>query len=366
MKELAFPLAVMLLLVLIEMLVLQRRQNVPWRDVVFNLNSGHVLMWHFRGLEILAFGALLTYFSVGWVGQWPIVYQWVFGFIAWDLCFYWMHRLHHTVPFLWNVHVVHHQGEHFNLSLGIRNSWYSSLSNFPFIAILAVLGLPLEIFVVVSSIHYAIQFYNHNGFVKNSGWLDKFLVTPKHHRVHHGMNKVYRDKNFGGTFLMWDKWFGSFQHELPDTPILYGTHKPAPSNNPFLASNLPFLSYFKLKQPSLKKDHSIVLPDGFVAIAGFTLFALVIYTIYHDASFSNVQRAAFFILIFGGTLAIGSMSDGRRWGLLAWASIAIISAILLLVQMHDALALVMTIILFLLGIDGLRRGIFLTRIHNSP
>ena len=82
MKELAFPLAVMLLLVLIEMLVLQRRQNVPWRDVVFNLNSGHVLMWHFRGLEILAFGALLTYFSVGWVGQWPIVYQWVFGFIA--------------------------------------------------------------------------------------------------------------------------------------------------------------------------------------------------------------------------------------------------------------------------------------------
>ena len=121
-----------------------------------------------------------------------------------------------------------------------------------------------------------------------------------------------------------------------------------------------------LKQPSLKKDHSIVLPDGFVAIAGFTLFALVIYTIYHDASFSNVQRAAFFILIFGGTLAIGSMSDGRRWGLLAWASIAIISAILLLVQMHDALALVMTIILFLLGIDGLRRGIFLTRIHNSP
>lgn len=89
--------------------------------------------------------------------------------LAWDFCFYWMHRLHLNFLF-YGQFGIHHEGEHFNLSLGIRNSWYSSLSNFPFIVGLAVLGLPVEIFVVVSSMHYTVQFYNHNGWVKRSGF----------------------------------------------------------------------------------------------------------------------------------------------------------------------------------------------------
>jgi len=126
----------------------------------------------FRGVEIFLFGVLLQHVNLHVVDQWPPVWQWIFAFIAWDFCFYWMHRLHHKIGVLWAVHVVHHQGEHFSLSLGSRNSWYSSLSNFPFIAVLAVLGVPLEIFVTVSSIHYSVQFYNHNGIIGKSGWLE--------------------------------------------------------------------------------------------------------------------------------------------------------------------------------------------------
>ena len=181
-KMLALSFLIMLAFVLAELLILKwvRKTPVPWKDVIFNLNSGHILMWVFRGVEVAAFALLLRHANLHIVDQWPVAAQWVLAFFAWDLCFYWMHRLHHKIPLLWAVHVVHHQGEHFNLSLGVRNSWYSSLTNFPFIAILAVLGVPLEIFLVVSSLHYTVQFYNHNALVNKSGILDKFMVTPSH------------------------------------------------------------------------------------------------------------------------------------------------------------------------------------------
>lgn len=75
---------------------------------------------------------------------------------------------------------------------------------------LALLGIPVEVFVTVSSIHYFIQFYNHNHLVKRSGWLEHVLITPSHHRVHHGMNDPYLDKNFGGTFVFGIKYLGLF------------------------------------------------------------------------------------------------------------------------------------------------------------
>src|SRR5699024_3092268 len=113
------------------------------------------------------------------------------------------------LPLLWAVHVVHHQGEHFNLSLGIRNSWYSSLSDLPFIIGLAVIGVPLPVFIIVSSMHYGIQFYNHNGLMGEFDWLKRFIVTPSYHRIHHAMAPVYRNRNFAGTFVFWDRLFGT-------------------------------------------------------------------------------------------------------------------------------------------------------------
>lgn len=362
MNVFALTFVLMLALVLAELCILKfaRGQAVPWKEVVFNLNSGHILMWVFRGVEVLAFGLVLKHLSLGWVTQWPTALQWLFAFIAWDFCFYWMHRLHHKLPLFWAVHVVHHQGEHFGLSLGIRNSWYSSLTNFPFIAGLAVLGVPLEIFVAVSSFHYGVQFYNHNALVGKSGVLDRFLVTPSNHRVHHGTDPVYIDRNFGGTFLIWDKIFGTYQAERDDIPMRYGVTANAggaPSHNPLWASNAGAFHWLRARFPALAQRATLVVPPIYIGIAGVLLFGGVIYYVNHELAWASAPRIALFGGIFGGTLAIGGMSDDKRWGVIAWVLVAL--TLPLLFSLHGGLAdpwaIALLAALALHGLDGARR-----------
>jgi len=142
--NLALGTGLMLLMVIIELLILKfyKKEEIPWKDVVFNLNSGHILMWILRGAELAVFYFFLHNYSLNLFTSWSFIPIWVFTFVAWDFCFYWLHRLHHKVKLFWMVHVVHHEGEEFNLSLGIRNSWYSSVTSIPFFIILAILGVP--------------------------------------------------------------------------------------------------------------------------------------------------------------------------------------------------------------------------------
>lgn len=134
MSDLLFPIISMVLLVLAEAGVLQftGRQKVDWLDVIFNINSGHMMLWLFRCLEVLCYGLVVNHFSLGLFDNVPVILLWLFTILAWDFGFYWLHRWHHEMRPLWAVHVVHHQGEHYNLSLGVRNSWYSSLTSIPF------------------------------------------------------------------------------------------------------------------------------------------------------------------------------------------------------------------------------------------
>lgn len=134
MSDLALPIVFMLFIVVAEAVALQwgRREPVNWHDLVFNLNSGHIMLWLFRGLEITCYGYVAAHFSPGLLDARPPLLMWLFALLAWDFGFYWLHRLHHRFRVLWAVHVVHHRGEHFNLSLGVRNSWYSSLTSIPF------------------------------------------------------------------------------------------------------------------------------------------------------------------------------------------------------------------------------------------
>lgn len=362
MTAFALSFALMLALILVELLVLKlaRDQTVPWKEVVFNLNSGHILLWVFRGVEILAFGLVLRHLSIDWVGEWPLIWQWTFAFIAWDFCFYWMHRLHHKLRPLWAIHVVHHQGEHFGLSLGVRNSWYSSLTNFPFVAVLAVLGVPLEIFVAVSSFHYGVQFYNHNALVRTSGFLDRILVTPSNHRVHHGIDPLYIDRNFGGTFLIWDKIFGSYQAERDDIPMRFGVAAGAggvPSHNPLWASNAGAFHWMRARIPALAQRKSLAVSGLYIGIAGVLLFGAVIYYVNHASSLAVAPRSALFTGIFWGTLTIGGMSDDKRWGLAGWALLTL--SMPALFALHGGLgnpwAVALLLLLALHGLDGIRR-----------
>lgn len=318
----------LLVFVVIELLAIRfvLKEEIPWREVVVNLNSGHILMWIGRGIEILAYHLVLSYASFGWVGEWPGWLQWVFGVFAWDFCFYWLHRLHHKIPLFWGVHEVHHQGEHFSLSLGIRNSWYSSITSIPFFMGLAIVGMPLEIFITVGSVHYFIQFYNHNRLVNKSGWLEHIFVTPSHHRVHHGTNPEYRDKNCGGTFVFWDKLFGTFQAERDDIQIEYGIRRKVETDNPFWVNTLPFLKLYakrmadKAHQPSKAAKK---LPKGrWVGLGGVLLFGLLLVYIRNEFVWEQGQLISLFALVFVATLANGGLADGHAWGWWLWVVVA--------------------------------------------
>lgn len=327
MSDLAIPIVIMLLMVTGEALILRwvRRQPVDWHDVAFNLNSGHIVLWLFRGLEVLCYGLVANYLSLGLLDNWPPLLLWAFAVIAWDFCFYWLHRLHHYFGVLWAVHVVHHQGEHFNLSLGVRNSWYSSLTSIPFFVALAVLGVPLQVFVTVSILHYSMQFFNHNALTPHLGILEKIFVTPSHHRVHHVKDRAYSDKNFGGTFIFWDKLFGTFA-QLPDTPYSYGIGGPRSSANPFWASNVPFLRTLRASLTA-SENNARSRVSGFSVFSGaLLLFTVVVGYIYQFGyGYSDISwpQLALFTLLMLGTVALGGMAEARAWGVPAWLLISL-------------------------------------------
>ena len=306
--------------VIIELLFMRysKKEAIPWKEVVTNINSGHILMWIFRSLAISAYQLSLHYFNLHIVDSWPRTTQWIFGFFAWDFCFYWSHRFHHLYPVLWAVHVVHHEGEHFNLSLGIRNSWYSSITSFPFFFILTILGVPLHIFVLVSGVHYFVQFYNHNHFVKKSGWLEYILITPSHHRVHHGKNDLYIDKNFGGTFVFWDKLFGSFQHERTDVPVQFGVQEPTGTMNTVLVNNIPFLKLLRGKKRSQNNLYSISNVTYFTVAGTFLLICLLLWFIYAEKTMVLIEKVMLFFIIFLGTIGNGIFCENRLLGFVVW------------------------------------------------
>jgi sterol desaturase/sphingolipid hydroxylase (fatty acid hydroxylase superfamily) len=348
--------SLLLLFVIIEILILYflKKEPIPWKEITINLNSGHILLWVFRGLEVSIYYYVFKYFSLNWVSSFPIWTKWLLAFILWDFCFYWLHRLHHFFKVLWGVHSVHHEGEHFSLSLGIRNSWYSSITSIPFFTIMALIGIPVDIFVVVSSIHYFIQFYNHNHLVKKSGWLEYVMVTPSHHRVHHGKNQPYFNKNFSGTFVIWDKIFNTFQEELDDQIVIFGVDNINTSYNPVVVNNTPFIKLFSNKYLNQTKSKNIEINiSNFILVSGaLLLFILFVFYIYFETQFKDQRTLVLFTMIFLGTIGNGLLSDGNKYGVLVW-SISAVAIPIILVFYFSPNILLFRVLLIISVIHGL-------------
>ena len=162
---------------------------------------------------------------------------WVIAFLFYDLCYYWMHRMSHEVKVLWASHVVHHQGEEFNLSTALRQTSSGWLWKWIFYIPMFMVGIPGEVFFTVAAINLLYQFWVHTEHIKTLGPLELIFITPSNHRIHHAQNPEYIDANYGGVFIVWDRIFGTYIPERDDLKPIYGTVKPLRSWNP-IWSNL--------------------------------------------------------------------------------------------------------------------------------
>lgn len=168
----------------------------------------------------------LTSVNAGWL-------TYVVAFIALDLAGYLVHALNHRVNFFWNAHIIHHSSEEFNLACALRQSISVFVKLFVILLLpAALLGVPPTVIAVVAPLHLFAQFWYHTRHIGKLGFLEKIIVTPSHHRVHHAINKEYIDKNYGQIFIFWDKMFGTFQEELKEVPAVYGITRPVQTWNP--------------------------------------------------------------------------------------------------------------------------------------
>jgi sterol desaturase/sphingolipid hydroxylase (fatty acid hydroxylase superfamily) len=157
---------------------------------------------------------------------------WVFAFVLYDLCYYWWHRLSHTVGFLWGAHIVHHQSEEFNLTTALRQPSTAFLNAWVFYIPLALCGVPLTVYLVVGVAQLLYQFWPHTRHIGKLGFLDRWIQTPSNHRVHHARNGPYLNKNYVGVFLIWDRLFGTYVEEDDAVPCDFGIVGQLHSHNP--------------------------------------------------------------------------------------------------------------------------------------
>ncbi|MBR9726383.1 sterol desaturase family protein [Shewanella intestini] len=155
--------------------------------------------------------------------------------IAQDFCYYWFHRASHRIRWMWAAHVVHHSSENMNLATAFRQSlMYPLAGMWVFWLPLVIIGFAPQWVVFVVLLNLGLQFFVHTQAVNKLGWLELLFNTPSHHRVHHGCNLQYIDKNYGGILIIWDKLFSTFAAEVE--PVKYGITKPINSVNPVVVS----------------------------------------------------------------------------------------------------------------------------------
>lgn len=148
------------------------------------------------------------------------VWVWIALLIAEDFCYYWFHRVHHESRFAWAAHINHHSSQHFNLAVALRQSWTTPFTGLAFWLALPLLGFHPLMILTQQAVSLIYQFWIHTQTIDRLGPLEWLFNTPSHHRVHHGTNEQYIDRNYGGIFIIWDRLFGTFEAE--DEKVRYG------------------------------------------------------------------------------------------------------------------------------------------------
>ena len=273
-------------------------------------------------------------------------WTWVIGLVAYDFLYYWHHRAGHRVALFWAAHVVHHQSEDYNLSTALRQTSSGWLVGWIFYLPMAIAGFPPLVFAVVALIDLLYQFWVHTEQVGRLGWFDRWFCAPSNHRVHHAVNDVYLDRNYGGVFLVWDRLFGTYAEEDRAVPCVYGTRAPLRSWNPIRANLQVYAELGRdswratrwpdklrvwLKPPGWRPaDVAARWPKAPFAVDGFerfdpvssprrqvfalslfvALLAATTFFLWHAHTLGWPERAAFALAIAVGLYGVGRLSEG--------------------------------------------------------
>jgi sterol desaturase/sphingolipid hydroxylase (fatty acid hydroxylase superfamily) len=211
----------------------ENRQLFEVKDTWSSLAMGNVLTGFVTKAMIFGLFTFIYQFRIFTLdaGQW---WYWVLLFFADDLSYYWFHRTAHNVNWFWASHVVHHSSQRYNLAAALRQTWTGNATgSFLFWSWMPLAGFHPIWILFMQQISLIYQFWIHTETVHHCPlWVEFFFNTPSHHRVHHGRDLKYLDKNHGGILIIWDRVFRSFQPEQ-ERPT-YGLTKNIESYNPFI------------------------------------------------------------------------------------------------------------------------------------
>lgn len=233
----AFAIPVFVLSIIIEVVAVRLgwRGDYDWRDTgtslamgLGNTIAGALLAGTSAGIALWAWQYRLFDVPMGWA-------SFALCFVLDDLAYYWIHRAGHRIRWAWAAHVIHHSSQHYNLSTALRQTW-SGLFGLTFIIKLPLfmIGFPPALVAFCGGLNLIYQFWIHTEVIgRLPRWFEAVMNTPSHHRVHHGTNPRYLDRNYAGVFIIWDKLFGTFEAERDDEPVRYGIIKNLATFNPF-------------------------------------------------------------------------------------------------------------------------------------
>ncbi len=256
MNLIALSIPVFFALIGVELLVARHQGKKLYRynDAINDLSCGVLQQVLGVFTKVVVFGAYVALYETYHLFELPGGQAtWIACFLGVDFFYYWFHRVSHESNLPWGAHIVHHQSEEYNLAVALRQGAFQPLFSWVFYLPLAALGFPPAMFLVCTSLNTLYQFWIHSRAIGKLGLLEWVFNTPSHHRVHHGCDEKYLDKNYAGTLIVWDRFFGSFQQEEEEPT--YGVTKPLASWNPVWAN----LDYYAdlvragRKAPSLRE-----------------------------------------------------------------------------------------------------------------
>lgn len=350
--------------------------TVRHNDMISSLSSGITNVTKDvlgLSLAIISYGWMVDHLALVKVPAGWLTY--LIAFLALDFAGYWIHRIAHEYNIFWNNHIIHHSSEEFNLACALRQSISVFLRIFAFLLLPAALfGVPEKVIATVAPLHLFAQFWYHTRHINRMGILEKIIVTPSHHRVHHAINPIYLDKNYGQIFIFWDKWFNTYQEELKEQPPVYGITRPVHTWNPIRINFQHLLLLIKdawrtrsyrdkfriwlmptgwrpadvaIKYPVYKIDDPFAFPKydpkNSVGLLAWSWIQLLFTLLLISYFFGNIARInalnPYAIYIYGafvflGIYAFTELMDRNRYALL-WESIHFLAGITLIGITND-------------------------------